>query len=364
MFDVRLINKFRDRVNSSDFVLFSYRNKKGKNQWNCICSAMDWITVAVDYINSFDKIRREIHSMEMFSYIASIDIAWEAIQQLHRVLYVTNEIPFKNECICFKDNRFNQSDNEYFKTIRACFGAHSVNLEDPTIPNAKRFASWSGGNFGNGDYSVFLYSNQLNENHILLSIYFKELDAFFKRRYEYLDTLINVIDIQDSEFRKKVSNIPIEKDNDPLRQLDILKEVSSERMDNEYYRCTIDELIVLFSTPVTCERNIDMANRYLAALETLIEEIYQNLSECNICDLDDDLLYQTSNILPNGHGYWLEKLSHYVYGAGYEPDYWLGHIEEIFKERFVLKYKSYEELFLLVRACIYDINIRNIPPTN
>lgn len=50
--DEKLIDKFRDRVNKNYFVLHKYKNVNGKNKWNCICSAMDWISVSVHYLCS------------------------------------------------------------------------------------------------------------------------------------------------------------------------------------------------------------------------------------------------------------------------------------------------------------------------
>lgn len=50
--DEQLIHVFRDRVNENYFVLHRYKDCKGKNKWNCICSAMDWISVSVHYLCS------------------------------------------------------------------------------------------------------------------------------------------------------------------------------------------------------------------------------------------------------------------------------------------------------------------------
>ena len=43
--DKEIIKRFRDEVNAQDLVLQMYRNYAGKNYWNIICSAMDWIDV-------------------------------------------------------------------------------------------------------------------------------------------------------------------------------------------------------------------------------------------------------------------------------------------------------------------------------
>lgn len=48
--DKEIIKRFRDEVNAQDLVLQMYRNYAGKNYWNIICSAMDWIDVVVEKI--------------------------------------------------------------------------------------------------------------------------------------------------------------------------------------------------------------------------------------------------------------------------------------------------------------------------
>ena len=132
--DKELVNKFRDKVNRSPFLSSQYSNIENKNKWNCICSAMDWIDVG---ISDIDTIRNEYvtakslrKSIRFYFYISCIDIVWESIQQLHRVLFHTTQIPFKEEKKIFIINIFEEDDNTFFKTIRACFGAHPVNLSN------------------------------------------------------------------------------------------------------------------------------------------------------------------------------------------------------------------------------------------
>ena len=114
--DSKLIDLFREKVNNNgaDLILHRYRNNNGKNQWSIICSAMDWISVVVG----------------VMTFIVCIDVLWEAIQQLHRVLLNTENIPFVNEKSVFQHKKFETTDNKYFKTIRACFATHPVNLKD------------------------------------------------------------------------------------------------------------------------------------------------------------------------------------------------------------------------------------------
>lgn len=181
--DNKLHIKLRERVNSSPFIFAQYSNIDGKNKWNCICSAMDWLDVAMTNIetalNDFYNAASLQKSMKFYYYIICIDIVWEAIQQLHRVLYNTNKIPFADNYICFTGNVFNQDDNTYFKTIRACFGAHSVNL-NISKNEEKNFASWSYSASTKNEFSLILYSNIANSNDIYLTVDINQFKCFFE----------------------------------------------------------------------------------------------------------------------------------------------------------------------------------------
>jgi hypothetical protein len=149
--DIGLINQFREKVNEFGIVMHLYRNIKGKNQWSIICSAMDWISVTAEAIDptNFTRSNDNSSSLKLMNYIFCIDILWEAIQQLHRVFFDTQDTPFDAENTIFQDKPFpSTSDNQYFKTLRACFASHPVNLHDYFTGEEKkerRYASWSGG---------------------------------------------------------------------------------------------------------------------------------------------------------------------------------------------------------------------------
>lgn len=133
------------------------------NQWSIICSAMDWVDVVVEEIDTSKLCSKNDNasSIKMMTFINCIDVLWESIQQLHRVIFDPRSIPFQDDSSVFTDKLYESSDNEYFKTIRACFSAHPVNLNDRFNGEGKeqRYASWSGGGFGCKDFSVMLYSN-------------------------------------------------------------------------------------------------------------------------------------------------------------------------------------------------------------
>ena len=77
--DKEIIKRFRDEVNAQDLVLQMYRNYAGKNYWNIICSAMDWIDVVVEMIDikNVSKKNDNDSSIKVMTFIMFIDVMWE-----------------------------------------------------------------------------------------------------------------------------------------------------------------------------------------------------------------------------------------------------------------------------------------------
>ena len=358
--DISVINHFRDVVNSRGFTYFWYRTRSELNHWNCICSAMDWITVSVEHINSVTPEKaKSMSSIDVFAYISSVDIIVESVQQLYRVIFKTRELLFKDDSDIFVGNQFGQNDIRYFKTLRSCFGAHPVNLEEPGAEQKRemrRFASWSSNTWGNGTSSVILYSNQHKEEDIFLSIDLQQILRFGEKFYTHLKVFGQVLNEQYEMFaaERRAEVIPFSED--PNEHLDILLNASEQRLDNPVYRSNIQELQLLFSTTVTDADNEALVAAYHNNLRLLISEIHEHLQNMDFTDLDYDyLLYPSLKSMPNGAGYWYEKISEYIFGGGYPPILWETQIRDLIKPYAKLNYSSYEELYLLVQAVLYSI---------
>lgn len=349
MINLDKIETFRYEVNYDKFVFVKYKDVNGKNQWGCICSAMDWITVAAEYLMKFNVKKRNIQSMEMFSYIASIDVIWEAVKQLYRVIVPESKGKILDkEFECFHNRVYkDKDDNAYFKEIRACFGAHPVNLKDDQ--GERLFAGWSGA-FSGGDYSVLLYSSTPKKPFRKMVISFDELNAFLEKRYSLLDELQSKIKLQRSEFVAEKKKIKIPKVEDHLEQLKILKREVAERGQDDYFECTVNELIMIFRTSIKNEKNLEFVTRYQERLIPLIDELYVCLQEMNFGELENDTLDYLPDSLPAGYGYYLEKLSEYINGSGYHPTVWESELRKIFDGKFIMEYDSYEELQVLITA--------------
>lgn len=315
------IGDFRDLVNSnSSFVFQIYKDKGGKNLFNLVCSCMDWITVSVRHLENapeFDK-NIDTRSIQVYSLISSIDLIFESIKQLHRVFVSEKTEPFAGEKKCFENRLFpNEDDNNYFKTIRACFGAHPVSLNQS---NSKRFASWPfDSHFNTGDLTVHLYSRDVNEEDLALHLNINELLEFLTTRYDYLDLITEKIESLFIDYQKKLSKQPIETKADLLEQLYVLRSESEKRLDNDYYNSEIDDLIMIFEAEVTDPALVPMVDSYKNSLIPLVEEIKTNLQAMNIVDLKNDSDFRVRSDLSGELNYELPKFYSWVHSGRYDP---------------------------------------------
>lgn len=142
----------------------------------------------IDLTHSHDDVR----SLNVLQLITTYDIVLQSIEQLLRVFDM--EHPLKKD-----DSVFNAAvpDDAYFAQIRACFGAHPVDLRsaDGTKSTDKYFASWSSDVSssigGDGEYSVYLYSNNPDTvQPIRFSMSFAKIREYTIKRYSLLSNVI------------------------------------------------------------------------------------------------------------------------------------------------------------------------------
>ncbi|MFQ8839057.1 MAG: hypothetical protein ACLR8L_14680 [Oscillospiraceae bacterium] len=365
--DISLLKEFRDKVSNLDLIYHIYRNRNQKNQWNVICSAMDWISIVVEDIDTRHLQRNNSNaaSIKVMNFIMCIDVLWEAVQQLHRVLFGTHSIPFESDGTCFCRKIASTSDNNYFKMLRACFAAHPVNLEDyfgDCTKKERRYASWSSGGLGPGDFSVILYSNELNKEPIFLDIWFDELLVFAQKRYEYLRTLMTRIDSIATEFFANYQNRRIEKIDDPLEQLQILKQESVARLNNDYYNYRIERLKLILETNIADEENRMIVQQYQTVCRQEINVLFDALQTMNFDLQKRDLPTEPS--VPEKCRYAFSKVSDAVWGEENPCLIPLSSIKEVLAGVVQLEScRSIQELYVVIISGFYalqiDTNIQN-----
>ncbi|WP_115898404.1 hypothetical protein [Marinomonas pollencensis] len=309
------ISDFRDLVNSnSKFVYHIYKDKGGKNLFNLVCSCMDWISVSVRHLENAPELDSniDVKCMQVYSLISSIDLILESVKQLHRVFVNEKTEPFKGEKLCFHNRLIErEDDNTYFKTLRACFGAHPVSLNQL---DSKRFASWPFKSLlKKADLTVHLFSREVDEEDLTLDLYINELLEFLRTRYEYLDEIAEKIQALFKKHQTDLSKQAIETKPDPLEQLYILRSESKKRLDNDYYNGEIEDLIMIFEAEITNIELVALANSYRKSLLPAIEEIKTNLQSMNIVDLKVGSDLGSSSDLRKEFIYELPKFYSWIY---------------------------------------------------
>ncbi|MFC7372439.1 hypothetical protein ACFQPF_12230 [Fictibacillus iocasae] len=288
-----LIDAFRNKVNETDFFSGKLKNVNGKNHWNLLCSAMDWITVASD---GLPEIKLEIGGMgynhlktiNLMQYVITVDVLVESIIQLYRVLNSGEPYPLDDSKNIFCHEEL--SDDKYFKHIRAVFSTHPVSLK--SFDGVKRsnderyFASWVSEMpdiVDEYDFYVFLYSNDPNKDSLnSFGINLDKVNEFALQRYELLNDLINRVDIIIKEHITNYKEKSIPESDDIIEQLSILAEENEKRFGKGYgYSYEIHYLQKLFITEVEMygfdEKFTAILNDYKDYMITGINEIKRNL---------------------------------------------------------------------------------------
>lgn len=315
------INKFRSVVNANNFTYFHFRDRNGSNQWNVICSCMDWISVSIRSLMHSDGLSNniDVRAMQVFSLISSIDIVYESVMTLHSVLKNKGGrvSPFKGSNTIFNDPN-GLDDDLYFKELRAQFGAHPVNLGNQA--KGQWFASWPYDSFGGDcDFEIRLYSNKVGIAERTIKLYLKQLIDFLLERYQYLNELAEELCQQKKQFIDHCHNTPIDKVNESYEQLLILRDESTQRLDLEWINSDLDDLIRIFSVSLIDERIRNKEATFKVDLKKLIDEywiILQN-GRFNSEIQHADLL--NTGRLQERMSYALPKLYNWLYSKQYDP---------------------------------------------
>ncbi|MDR6717390.1 hypothetical protein [Paenibacillus sp. 2003] len=326
--DSSLLEKFKQAVSDhDDFLINTYSNYNGKNLWSLICSAKDWLSVSVNGLPYIDLTHShdDVRSLNVLQLITTYDIVLQSIEQLHRVFEM--EYPLKKDYSVFNAA---VPDDAYFAQIRACFGAHPVDLRsaDGTKSTNKYFASWSSdiSNFGdNGDYSVYLYSNNPDVvQPIRFSMSFAKIHEYTVKRYSLLSSMINVIEKKDGMFIEEQRQQEIRRRSDIVEQLQILlKENSTRIREGDGYHYDIQTLIELFTAPQDFpEQERQKVAQYLKSLHVLVDELYEAFQSMTYSEdgmAHGHLLHSRSPKF-NGLHYDLEKVFEYLNNPYFRAD--------------------------------------------
>lgn len=367
-----LAYQFREKANEDMFLHAKYSNINGRNLWGCICSAMDWIDVGVQYIENFQPSDRHglQRCMEIFHFVTAIDITYESIISLFWVLQKNGEseirghTPFYKEKGCFSAvTNPSITDDQFFKEIRACCGAHPTNLQtfisdDESEKKQRRYASWT--YTESKDYfNIELYPENATGKTIIVKVFYAELIEYFEQRFDYLNTLIKRIDELYDEFKEEKAKELIPKSSNPIEQLNFLKVANEQRLNNEYYNDIIDQLASFFNTDFESNENEDIIKNYKNKLILGMKTLYHNIQYLDNQDIQLANFLYPPTIDVEWFGYEFAVLSGRVLSGIYKP-FELSVLIEPLKE--IVSFDNVhteEEFYWLIVIALNIINEKN-----
>ncbi|MBR3918051.1 MAG: hypothetical protein IKJ59_04885 [Clostridia bacterium] len=289
----------REKVNETNFILAKYQNYNSKDQWNCICSSMDWIDVgmtnickALDELKNSDGLET---CMKFYQYICCIDMVWGGICQLHRVFINRDTIPFDNDSSVFQMKYFEEDDNRYFEEIRSCFGAHPVELKTKQTSKKqeaiRKFASWSTHYGTPQEMSVLIYSNIPKSRFEEVVVTVEELKSFYEKRCIYIKQIIDAIENIAHDYKEEMKNSVIPKSNNLTEQITILKNASQQRFGGGILVEELEQIERFLMTNFSCIKNKDAVETFRQKVVLGIVEIYDYFQNMNVdCNLEIEKL--------------------------------------------------------------------------
>ena len=195
-----------------------------------------------------------------------------------------------------------------------------------------------------------------------MSLNSNELFTFLNKRYSYLDVISQAIKDLYNNFKDELVNQPIKYITSPLEQLYVLKNESVKRLDNDYYKGVINDLIMIFETEQLAPEHEAMATDYKESLLPLINEIRTNLQTMNIVDLDNTDLLDSQSDIGDVLSYEIGKFYSWIYGDRCDPllSYYLERFNEVTNSKFNFSVNdSSNSLFVKLKLMIRYSNNRS-----
>lgn len=350
----------RDKINEDvEYMILKYDNLNSNDHWSCLCSAMDWIDVAKNNIDNekINMIDFNLMWKDVYAYLSSIDIITEAISQIYRVIF---EVPkerdiFNNSRSIFKGNYLEMTDYDFFKHLRAIFGAHPVKVSEDGV---YKFASWPSSKkmgIGKNDISVHLYSSNKENSIKEVGFDFLDINKFLKKYIVILPKIYKQIDVKKIEFTNFKKTEIISRVDNPIEQIDILEYENMKRFNSDYIEEILNNLKIIFSTQITNDKNKILVNKYKELLEEGIQEIYNVLQNMNFEDLKVYQLLNPKYDSAKGFGYAYGKITGLALSTNYSYpfDFIKNDIEEKIIVNMEVDYFSIKELYVLLLTSLY-----------
>ena len=302
--DSDIMEQLREAMNDG-LVYVIYSDYKNKDMWSIICSAMDWIQVAIGGIEPSKVINAEglEASRQMALFVSCIELLRQAVEKLNIVFGVGSKdknftkVFLKSPLYKFDNSGNNRihfaipniTDDYHFDTIRSCFAAHPVELYGRYNGDRKekRYAQWSTDDFsGDADFTVTLYSDEPRQPNVYLQVYFDELMAYAQQRYEHILVIIDKATRKNQTYIELFKGKLLAKEPETPEQWSKLSEFSREYVDNGENACEFVNLEFLFNEPITNSKNAEIVKVYRSLINRSVDMGSNNDNLWGVCPCD------------------------------------------------------------------------------
>lgn len=164
--------------------------------------------------------------------------------------------------------------------------------------------------------------------------------------------MIRLIDENEELCQKALRNKPIQYDENPIRQLEILEEENVARYNNDYYKCIIEELKLIFSVRVTNPDNLIKVNQYRKTIEPAISELRSALQAMDLEGINSYEAYNLSgSSLPYSVSSGFTELADSVFSNVFSyPIFLPSLIKHISSVLVISGFETDEELYVLAKT--------------
>lgn len=357
------LSEFINGENQDD-ILLVLDKKYPDDKWNIICSAVHWFRTVESYLNSENLLKENKEDYnwgEVYLFLSSVDIVIEGINDVNKIAKDNEKTRlFYKSSEIFKDKE--KDDWEYFKNIRAIFGAHPTKLKDnnefivSTYPTP--YNSLIGklrGEIKDWDYYTLLWKKDKKKSweQVEFGFSFKDIEKYLDKCINYLDNIYEDFLVLINEYKKELSKIKIPKIDKPIKQLNILIKEDEKRL-NGRYNVSIKDVKLLLTTEITDKHNRKLYEKFKNVLINQIPYLYNALQHPekikNINEIEN-IIDSTVEYFNKNSSYYYTKLYEYWNNGDMEITL-INHFRDRIKP-FNNNISNIRELYCLVKAYNY-----------
>ncbi len=337
--DLAINKKLREILNEDHNFMYERKakfkvpGKRGEMEesraFNCICACLDRIDSLVVHCNDISKNIENIYGLcDILNYGQTLIDCISMIAQIYGVTYNS-----EGDISCFNESGLDGkgNDEKFFKYIRSLCSVHPVETSYhpsyqgeqpewcPWISKAEsqshiwQFDKDCSEKLKEADFVAIVYRNDLEYNkHVYISL--KQIYKYLRKRYSYINTIIDTIKKQNEEkiceLRNKHILLPEEcKDYDSY--LNELKKAIEERCrDNSSWR--INQWKTVLNSHFKNHNFEELLELYKADLKKGIEKVHLSLQRMELdYYFEKEAVDYITSFIPSEYAYSLSKL-HYL----------------------------------------------------